>query len=179
MTFPRSVAVPRLKGSVCPIYQLLEKEDKVSQGLYLFTQLLRNEYDVTQGQFLSGVQLWIHCLSYPIPVAEGPVCPTVYPQQERKKCVHAFRKGISAKWNANSLILNRVQWVNFFFSSCPWRRSCANKDDLSTGGGGGGEKWLVYAFPMDISVKWNANSRVRDSNLVSYSDNRCTKGASL
>ena len=75
--------------------------------------------DMTQGQFLSGVQpVWIQ--SFPSsrlvasPRLKNLVCPTIYPWRENN-WIHTFPKGISAMWNAISLVqdLNSCRHVHF------------------------------------------------------------------
>ena len=70
--------------------------------------------DMTQGQFLSGVQqVWIQSFPSPRLVAsprlKNLVYPTIYPWRENN-WIHTFPKGVSAIWNAISLVqdLTRV-----------------------------------------------------------------------
>ena len=72
------------------------------------------EQDMTQSQFLSGVQqVWIQSFPSPRPVAsprlKNPVCP------RENNWIHTFPKGISAMWNAISLVqdLNSCRRVHF------------------------------------------------------------------
>ena len=71
---------------------------------YVFIQPLHHEHDVTQGQFLSRVQMvWIHSFSSLSLVAPTPkklknqVYPTIYPELWREQMDSCIFKRINIK----------------------------------------------------------------------------------
>ena len=92
-------------------------------GIYL-SNPFHYRQDMTQSQFLSKVQLvWIQFsfLTSCLTKAKNTVCLAINPWLEKeKRWIHAFPKGISIKWNANSLVqeLNLACRVHFLLWKC-------------------------------------------------------------
>ena len=85
-----------------------------STGLYryVFTQSLRQEQDLTQGQFLSKIQtVWIPNFLSLGPIAEprlkNPVYPTIYPSLRREH-IDSYLSVWSETHSASSRIWTRV-----------------------------------------------------------------------
>ena len=93
-------------------------ECSATMNLYLPTPPLGQ--NMTQGQFLTGVyQVWIQTFPSPRLVAsprmKNTVCPTLTHSGRENNWIHTFPKGISAMWNAISLVqcLNSCNRVHF------------------------------------------------------------------
>ena len=107
------------------VYRLMILIDQPSfyghRAMYAFTQLLHHGQDVTQGRFLSGVQLfWIQSFLSPRSVAapklKSQVYPTIYPYLGKSDGFMLFPRALAWKWSTNCLVqeLNSDLSIYFF-----------------------------------------------------------------